>query len=46
VLEQQNARVEAQAGAARDALGEAEPALLAAQASVRTIKKAQLDEIR
>ncbi|KAG5186150.1 dynein heavy chain [Tribonema minus] len=46
VLEQQNARVEAQAGAARAQLGEAEPALLAAQASVRTIKKAQLDEIR
>ena len=45
-LDKQNARIAQQAAAAQAQLGEAEPALHAAQASVRSIKKAQLDEIR
>jgi dynein heavy chain 1, cytosolic len=46
VLEAQNARCATQRAAAQLQLSAAEPALLAAQASVRSIKKAQLDEIR
>eukprot|EP00953_Heterococcus_sp_UTEX-ZZ885_P002100 1642-Heterococcus_DN1.PRE.1 len=46
VLEAQNARCATQRAAAQLQLSAAEPTLLAAQASVRSIKKAQLDEIR
>ncbi|CAM9242548.1 unnamed protein product, partial [Chrysoparadoxa australica] len=45
-LERQNKEIAARRQEAETELSEAEPALLQAQASVRSIKKAQLDEIR
>ncbi|CAM9428194.1 unnamed protein product, partial [Choristocarpus tenellus] len=45
-LEEQNARIAERRQQAEAELSEAEPALLAAQSSVRSIKKPQLDEIR
>lgn len=45
-LEHQNKRIAERRHQAETELSEAEPALLAAQSSVRSIKKPQLDEIR